>query len=88
MMPFWSRRCERVLFTTTEAPFRTPEWGVGRLVDHKGRIYRITRWVELRPVLLERGGSVRQWEVLGRPVSERELREELSAATERMLSGE
>ncbi len=87
-MAFWSRRRERSLFTTVEPPFRRPEWGVGQLVDHQGRIYRVTCWVELRPVFLERGGSLRQWEVRGRPVFDAELREEATAAAERMLSEE
>jgi hypothetical protein len=85
---FWSRNRERLLFTTLEPAFRRPEWAVGQLVDHEGRIHRVTRWAELRPVLLERGGSVRQWEVWGRPVSDRELREELDGAAERLLSEE
>ena len=85
---FWSRNRERLLFTTLEPPFRRPEWAVGQLVDHKGRIHRVTQWIELRAVLLERGGSVRQWEVWGRPVSDRELREELDGAAERLLSEE
>ena len=74
--PHWSR------------PFANPSGTVGQLVDREGRIHRVTRWVELRPVHLERGGSVRQWEVWGRPVSDRELREELDGAAERLLSEE
>ena len=85
---FWSRNRERSLFTTLEPAFRKPEWAVGQLVDREGRIHRVTRWVELRPVRLERGGSVRQWEVWGRPVSDRELREELDGAADRLLSEE
>jgi len=86
-MPWLSKR-ERALFITADPPFQRPEWAVGQLVDHQGRVYRVTRWVELRPVRLERGGSVRQWEVWGRPLSGRRLRKELSGAAERMLSEE
>jgi hypothetical protein len=58
---------------------------VGQLVDDNGRLFRVTRWVELRPVHLERGGSVGQWEVWGRPVSDQELEEEVARAAERLL---
>jgi hypothetical protein len=47
-------------------------------LQHEGELYRVTRWVELRPVLLERGGSVGQWEVWGRKMSDREVRRELA----------
>jgi hypothetical protein len=58
---------------------------VGQVVPHEGELYRVTRWVELRPVFLERGGSVGQWEVWGRGLSDREVREEVSRAADRML---
>jgi hypothetical protein len=81
----WLPRRERRLFRTHEPPFRNSAWAVGQLVEHEGRLYRVSRWVDLRPVLLERGGSVGEWEVWGRRVSGRELRKELAGAAERML---
>ena len=84
----WIGARERMLFRTHEAPFRKPAWAVGQLVEHEGRFYRITRWVELRPVPLERGGSVGEWEVWGRKVSKRELRKELLGAADRILGEE
>ncbi|MFH0916790.1 MAG: hypothetical protein V1912_10125 [bacterium] len=84
----WLKKRERPLFRTHEPPFRQPDWAVGQLLPHEGRLYRVSRWVELRPVLLERGGSVGEWEIWGRRVSDRELRRELSGATHKMLAGE
>jgi len=84
----WFRQKEQLLLVSTEPPFRKPEWAEGRLMGHEGLPYRVTRWVERRPVLLERGGSVQQWEVWGRRVSDRELRDELNDAAERMLAEE
>ena len=81
-------RRERPLFESMRPPSQRPEWGVGRLVQYEGRVYRVTQWVELRPVLLERGGSARRWEVRGRRVSNRRLREEVAEAAERMLADE
>jgi hypothetical protein len=83
----WLRRREQLLFRTHEPPFREPAWAVGQLLQHEGRLYRVTRWVELRPVLLERGGSVGEWEIWGRRMSDREVRRELAQAAERMLTG-
>lgn len=57
-------------------------------MEHEGALYRITRWRELRPVPLERGGSVFEWEVLGRKASGREVREELAKSAQSLLSGE
>ena len=82
----WLRRRERLLFRTHEPPFRSPDWAVGQLLEHEGRLYRVTRWVELRPVPLERGGSVGEWEVWGRPVSDRELRDEVDKAADQILA--
>lgn len=82
----WLRRRERLLFRTHEPPFRNPAWAVGQLLEHEGRLYRVTRWVELRPVPLERGGSVGEWEVWGRPVSDRELRDEVDKAADQILA--
>jgi hypothetical protein len=84
----WFGNRERVLFTSLDPPYRRPEWAVGSVVGHKGAPYRITRWVECDPVRLRRGGSVRQWQVWGRRVSDKELREELDGVTARILSGE
>lgn len=84
---FWLMRRERRLFSTHEPPFLNSAWTVGELLEHEGQLYRVTRWTELRPVLLERGGSVGEWEVWGRRVSSRQLRKELSGAADRMLAG-
>ena len=81
----WPRGRERLLFRTHEPPFRDAAWAVGELVDHEGRLYRVTRWVELRPVPLERGGSVGEWEVWGRRVPDRELRKELDGVADQIL---
>lgn len=79
---------ERVLFETHEPPFRAPSWAVGQVLQCEGRLYRVTRWVELRPVPLERGGSVGQWEVWGRRVPYRDIRREVVSAAEAILGGE
>jgi hypothetical protein len=84
----WPFARERVLFRTHQAPFRAPQWAVGALVDHEGTLYRITRWNELRPVTLDRGGTVHEWEVLGRKASGREVREELARGAESLLRDE
>ena len=81
----WLKRRERRLLRTHEAPFKDAEHGVGRLVQHEGRLYRVTRWEELRPLPLERGGSLREWQVWGRPLSKDEMRDEVLGATERIL---
>jgi hypothetical protein len=73
------------LFRTHESPHRRREWAEGRLVEHQGHFYRVSRWVELRPVALDRGGSVRQWEVWGCRVSARQVRKELLQAAEAIL---
>jgi hypothetical protein len=79
---------ERALFLTHQPPFRSPSWAIGQVLQHEGRLYRVTRWVELKPVALERGGSVGQWEVRGRPVSDRQLRREVVSAAEAILDSE
>jgi hypothetical protein len=81
-----SRKKERRLFVTSDPSFRHPEWAVGELVVHEREVFRVTRWVERDPVRLRRGGSVRQWEIWGEPVSDEDVREELARAAERMLS--
>jgi hypothetical protein len=48
----------------------------------------VTQWVEQRSVLLERGGSVREWEVWGRRLSDKEMREEVLGAAERIKDGD
>jgi hypothetical protein len=83
----WRFNRERVLFRTHQAPFRAPQWAVGALVEHEGTLYRITRWKELRPITLDRGGSVYEWEVLGRKASGREVREDLARSAQSLLSG-
>lgn len=81
----WPFDREKVLFRTKRSPFRVPEWSVGALVEHKGKLYRVTRWKELPPVTLERGGSVYEWEVIGRKASDKEVREELAKGAESLL---
>jgi hypothetical protein len=76
---------ERVLFQTHQPPFRSPSWAAGQVLQHEGRFYRVTRWVELRPVALERGGSVREWQLWGRRVSDRQMRREVVSAAEAIL---
>mgnify|MGYP000851220669 FL=1 len=77
---------EKALFRTNRSPFSSPEWAVGRVVQHGGALYRITRWEELRPVPLNRGGSVGEWQVWGRKLTDEEMRQELLEAAERMLA--
>jgi hypothetical protein len=84
----WLRRREKPLFCTHEPPFRSPLWAVGQAVQHDGELYRVTRWVELRPVLLDRGGSVGEWEIWGRRLSTREMRLELLDAADRIKGGD
>jgi len=81
----WWKGRERPLLRTHEPPFRDAEHAVGRLEQHHGRLYRVTRWEELRPVSLERGGSLREWEVWGRQLSRKEMRDEVLGASERIL---
>ena len=54
----------------------------------EGRLYRVTRWEELRPVRLRRGGSVGEWEIWGRELSKEEMRRELLDAAERIKGGD
>jgi hypothetical protein len=85
---WWLGGREKPLFRTHQPPFRSPDWEIGQILQHEGRVYRVTRWVELRPVLLERGGSVGHWEVWGRRVSEREMRQQMLEAAERIKGGD
>ncbi|MBN1319253.1 MAG: hypothetical protein JXA87_00285 [Thermoleophilia bacterium] len=80
-----SRSKEKALFRTHKPPFRSPDWEVGRTVQHEGKVYRVTRWEELRPVRLRRGGSVGEWEVWGRELSKDEMRREMIDEAERVL---
>lgn len=57
-------------------------------MQHDGIMYRVTRWEELRPVLLERGGSVGEWEIWGERLSKGEMRRELLDAAERIKGGD
>jgi hypothetical protein len=75
----------RFLFTTHDPPSRTADLAVGQVVEHEGRLYRITLWEELPPVPLERGGSVGEWAVWGRRISARRLRREVVDAAEAIL---
>ncbi len=58
---------------------------MGSLVEHEGTLYRITRWKELPPVTLARGGPLHEWEVWGRKASSEEVREELARGAESLL---
>lgn len=73
----WRLGGERPLFRSHRPAFQEPARQVGRVVEHDGRLYRITRRVEQQRVRLGRGGSVEEWEIWGRPVSDSELRETL-----------
>jgi hypothetical protein len=81
----WFRSQDQRLLRTHEAPFLNPEWAVGQLLQIEGTVYRVTRWVELPPVSLERGGSVGEWEIWGRKVSDEDLRKDLFGAADRIL---
>lgn len=84
----WLRQREKPLFRTHRPPFRSEEWAIGQLVQHEGSVYRVTRWEELRPVRLKRGGSVGEWQVWGKKLSEGEARRELLDAAERIKDGD
>jgi hypothetical protein len=84
----WLFDRDRVLFRTHQAPFRAPQWAVGALVEHEGTLYRITKWKELRPISLVRGGSVFEWEVFARKASGKEVREELARGAQSLLRDE
>ena len=61
---------------------------MGQVVQNEKALYRVTRWDELRPVPLRRGGSVGEWEVWGRELSKEEMRRELLDAAERIKGGD
>jgi hypothetical protein len=79
---------EKVLFRTHQAPFQAPQWAVGSFVDHEGTLYRVTRWRELRPISLDRGGMLREWEVSGRKASSKEVVDDLVSGAESLLRDE
>lgn len=85
---FWSRRREKALFHTHQPPFKSPDWAVGKVIQHEGRLYRVTRWVEMGHVPLTRGGSVGEWEVWGERLTEKEMRRQVIEAAERIKGGD
>ena len=84
----WFRHREKGLFRTHQPPFNSPEWAVGMVVQHEGQLYRVTRWVELRRVPLDRGGSVGHWEIWGKQLTDDEMRQEVLEAAERIKGGD
>lgn len=84
----WRRRQDKPLFHTHRSPFNSPQWAVGKVVQSNERLYQVTRWVELRRVQLDRGGSVGHWEVWGRELSDDEMRAALLEAVERIKDGD
>lgn len=84
----WFRKKEERLFRTYQPQFRAPGWVVGQVIQHEGRLYRVTRWEELPPVHVKRGGSVSEWQIWGRRLSKDEMRSELLDAAERIKEGE
>lgn len=79
---------ERLLFVTHVPEFQAPQWRSGEFVDHQGEVFLVTRWVEGRRVPLDRGGSVREWEVWGRPVVPQEVGSAVEVAAQRVLAEE
>ncbi len=76
---------ETALFRTHRAEFQDPDNAVGALVDHQGVVFVVTRWVELPSVPLSRGGSVREWEIFGRPADPEDVARVVERAAERIL---
>lgn len=86
---FKSRFSDEVrLFRTHQPEFQDPGRSVGSLVDHDGVLYVVTRWVELPRVPLNRGGSVREWEVFGRAADPSEVEALVGEAAEKILAEE
>jgi hypothetical protein len=81
----WSFHRERVLFRTHQPPSGAPDKAAGALVEFKGGLYRVTRWRELPLVPLDRGGSTREWEVLGRKASSKQIRDDLARDAQSLL---
>ncbi len=73
---------ERAILRTHRAPFQAPEWEPGQIVGNRGVLYVVTRWEELPSVHLDRGGSVPEWEVWGRPAGDEEVAAEAAQAAE------
>jgi hypothetical protein len=84
----WFGQKEVALFRTYQPPFRAVGWAVGQVVQHEGRLYRVTRWAELPTMQLKRGGAVSEWEIWGRRLSDGEMRTQLLDAAERIKQGE
>ncbi len=68
--------------------FQAPQWRRGEFVDHQGEVFLVTRWAEGRRVPLDRGGSVQEWEVWGRPVDPEEVGSAVEVAAQRVLAEE
>jgi len=79
---------DRLLFMTHVPEFQAPQWRAGEFVDHEGDVFVVTHWVEGRRVPLDRGGSVQEWEVWGRPVGPEEVGSAVEGAAQRMLAEE
>ena len=77
---------ERPLFRTHQTEFQDPARAVGSLVDHEGVLFVVTRWEELPRVPLNRGGSVREWQVYGRPADPDAVEAAMGKAAERILA--
>lgn len=77
---------ERLLFITHSPEFQAPQWRVGEFIEHEGGVYVVTRWSQGSVVPLNRGGSVQQWEVWGRPVDPEDLAATVDQAAERILA--
>lgn len=81
----WRFRGEKPLFSTHRAPFQEPEHEVGSLVEWEGRLYRITRWLERPRVHLPRGGSVAEWQVWGKELSQKDVERYVEQVTAEIL---
>lgn len=77
---------ERPLFRTHHTELQDPASAVGALVDHEGTLFVLTRREELPPVPLNRGGSVREWQVYGVPADPDAVEAAIGRAAERILS--
>lgn len=76
---------EILLFRTHRPEFQDPARKVGSLVAHEGVLYVVTRWEERPRVSLNRGGSVAEWDVFGRPADESEVDVLVAEAAGRLL---
>src|SRR5660397_148852 len=66
-------------------PFQEKRYRSGDLVRCKGKTYVVTRWEELPPTPLARGGSVPEWEIWGRMVSDEVTGTAVHEEAERIL---